>query len=118
MRLLVDGAALSSSDGEYLRELIAKIYTFAGKSGQLRGLEQLTTPKNYNTEFLNNIEILNDAIAYGRVIRFRYCNVRTSTAIYVPRRNGDGDIKTVSGGPLPPDVQEQQILPAVPHAPV
>lgn len=26
MRLLVDGAALSSSDGEYLRELIAKIY--------------------------------------------------------------------------------------------
>ncbi len=31
MRLLVDGAALSSSDGEYLRELIAKIYTFAGK---------------------------------------------------------------------------------------
>ena len=73
MRLLVDGAALSSSDGEYLRELIAKIYTFAGKSGQLRGLEQLTTPKNYNTEFLNNIEILNDAIAYGRVIRFRYC---------------------------------------------
>ena len=41
MRLLVDGAALSSSDGEYLRELIAKIYTFAGKSGQLRGLEEL-----------------------------------------------------------------------------
>ena len=69
MRLLVDGAALSSSDGEYLRELIAKIYTFAGKSGQLRGLEQLTTPKNYNTEFLN------------------------------PRRNGDGDIKTYLADP-------------------
>lgn len=98
MRLLVDGAALSSSDGEYLRELIAKIYTFAGKSGQLRGLEQLTTPKNYNTEFLNNIEILNDAIAYGRVIRFRYCTYDVNGNL-VPRRNGDGDIKTYLADP-------------------
>ena len=37
MRLLADGAALSHSDGEYLQDLIAKIYTFAGRSGQLRG---------------------------------------------------------------------------------
>lgn len=98
MRLLVDGAALSSSDGEYLRELIAKIYTFAGKSGQLRGLEQLTTPKNYNTEFLNNIENLNDAIAYGRVIRFRYCTYDVNGNL-VPRRNDDGDIKTYLADP-------------------
>lgn len=73
MRLLADGAALSHSDGEYLQDLIAKIYTFAGRSGQLRGLNQLATPKNYNTEFLNNIELLNDAIEHERAIRFHYC---------------------------------------------
>lgn len=65
---------------------------------QLRGLEQLTTPKNYNTEFLNNIEILNDAIAYGRVIRFRYCTYDVNGNL-VPRRNSDGDIKTYLADP-------------------
>lgn len=89
MRLLADGAVISRSDSEYLSDLIAKIYTFAGKSGQLRGLRQLTTPKNYNTEFLNNIEMLNDAIEHERVIRFRYCTYDIDGNL-VPRRGQCG----------------------------
>ena len=64
----------------------------------MRGLEQRTTPKNYNTEFLNGIEILNDAIAYRRVIRFRYGTYDVNGNLYL-RRNGDGDIKTYLADP-------------------
>ena len=80
MRLLADGAALSHSDGEYLQDLIAKIYTFAGRSGQLRGLNQLATPKNYNTEFLNNIELLNDAIEHERASTTSFATCISTTA--------------------------------------
>ena len=92
MRLLTDGVMLSRPDGEYLRDLIAKIYSFAGRSGQLRGLTRLDTPKNYNTEFLNNIELLNDAIAHERAITFHYCTYDIDGRL-VPRRDGDGTIR-------------------------
>lgn len=89
MRLLADGALMSRSDGEYLRDLIAKIHAFAGRSSQLRGLSQLETPKNYNTEFLNNIELLNDAIDHERAISFHYCTYDEAGNL-VPRRGADG----------------------------
>ena len=98
MRLLADGAVISRSDSEYLSDLIAKIYTFAGKSGQLRGLRQLTTPKKYNREFLNNIEMLNDAIEHERVIRFRYCTYDIDGNL-VPRRDNAGEIKEYQADP-------------------
>lgn len=98
MRLLADGAALSHSDGEYLYDLIAKIYTFAGKSGQLRGLTQLATPKNYNTEFLNNIELLNDAIEHERTVRFRYCTYDINGNL-VPRLDDSGSPKEYRADP-------------------
>ncbi|KFI94926.1 helix-turn-helix transcriptional regulator [Bifidobacterium stellenboschense] len=98
MRLLTDGAMLSRPDGEYLRDLIAKIYSFAGRSGQLRGLSRLDTPKNYNTEFLNNIELLNDAIDHERVITFHYCTYDENGDL-VPRRRGDGTVREYRADP-------------------
>lgn len=91
MRLLTDGAMLSRSDGEYLGDLIAKIYAFAGRAGQLRGsgFDRLATPRNYNTEFLNNIELLNDAIAHERAITFHYCTYDVDGNL-VPRTGRDG----------------------------
>lgn len=98
MRLLSDGALISHSDGEYLRDLVATIYSFAGRSGQLRGLQQLDTPKNYNTEFLSNIEMLNDAIEHERSITFRYCTYNVDGDL-VPRRNRDGSIRRYEADP-------------------
>ena len=98
MRLLTDGAMLSRPDGEYLRDLIAKIYSFAGRSGQLRGLNSLDTPKNYNTEFLNNIEQLNDAIEHERAITFRYCTYDVHGDL-VPRRRPDGTVREYRADP-------------------
>lgn len=98
MRLLTDGVMLSRPDGEYLRDLIAKIYSFAGRSGQLRGLSRLETPKNYNTEFLNNIEVLNDAIDHERVIEFHYCTYDTD-GVLVPRRDAAGRARVYRADP-------------------
>ncbi|MBW3080848.1 WYL domain-containing protein [Bifidobacterium sp. 79T10] len=98
MRLLTDGALMSRSDGDYLRDLVAKIYSFAGRSGQLRGLAQLDTPKNYNTEFLNNIELLNDAIAHERAITFHYCTYDMDGNL-VPRRSRDGGMRLYHADP-------------------
>ncbi|KAB7790503.1 helix-turn-helix transcriptional regulator [Bifidobacterium leontopitheci] len=98
MRLLSDGALISRSDGEYLRDLIATIYSFAGRSGQLRGLQQLDTPRNYNTEFLSNIELLNDAIDHERSITFHYCTYDVDGNL-VPRRNRDGTIRRYEADP-------------------
>lgn len=89
MRLLADGAALSRSDGEYLQDLVARIYAFAGRSDQLDIRMPLMTPKHYNREFLNNIERLNDAIAHERNIRFHYCTYDVSGEL-VPRLGTDG----------------------------
>lgn len=98
MRLLADGAALSRSDGEYLQDLIAKIYAFAGRSRQLGIRGSLPTPKHYNREFLNNIEQINDAIAHERSIRFRYCTYDVNGEL-VPRLKTDGSPKEYVADP-------------------
>ncbi|MBT1163756.1 helix-turn-helix transcriptional regulator [Bifidobacterium felsineum] len=98
MRLLADGAARSRSDGEYLQDLIAKIYAFASRSRQLGIRGSLLTPKHYNREFLNNIEQLNDAIAHERGIRFLYCEYDVNGEL-VPRLMPDGSAKEYVADP-------------------
>ncbi|TPF87374.1 DNA-binding protein [Bifidobacterium sp. UTCIF-37] len=98
MRLLADGAALSRSDGEYIQDLVAKIYAFAGRSDQLGIRGPLMTPKHYNREFLNNIERLNDAIAHERGIRFHYCTYDVSGEL-VPRLGEDGRPREYAADP-------------------
>ncbi|RSX52965.1 helix-turn-helix transcriptional regulator [Bifidobacterium samirii] len=98
MRLLADGAALSRSDGEYLRDLIARIYAFAGRSRQFGIRGSLPTPKHYNREFLNNIERLNDAIAHERSIRFHYCEYDVDGDL-VPRLDSDGVAREYAADP-------------------
>ncbi|KFI52134.1 helix-turn-helix transcriptional regulator [Bifidobacterium biavatii] len=98
MRLLADGAALSRSDGEYLQDLIARIYAFAGRSRQLGVRGSLPTPRHYNREFLSNIERLNDAIAHERRVRFRYCTYDVSGEL-VPRLGPDGKPREYTADP-------------------
>lgn len=98
MRLLADGAALSRSDGEYLRDLIAKVYAFAGRSGQLDGLGTLLTPPHYNREFLSNVEQLNDAIAHERQIHFHYCTYDINGEL-IPRIDAAGKPKEYTADP-------------------
>lgn len=98
MRLLADGVAFSRSDGDYLRELIEKVYAFAGRSGDLRALADLDTPKAYNTEFLNTIELLNDAIEHERTITFHYCDYGIDGGL-VPRRDDAGAVKAYHADP-------------------
>ncbi|PST48171.1 DNA-binding protein [Bifidobacterium callitrichos] len=98
MRLLADGAALSPSDGEYLNELIARVYELSGKTQQLHKEIRLSTPRNYNTEYLSNVEMLNDAIVHERVIGFRYCTYDIDGAL-VPRTDADGRPKEYRADP-------------------
>lgn len=98
MRLLADGAAMSRADGEYLQDLVAKIYSYAGQAGQLRTIGQLKTPRNYNTEFLSNVERINDAIAHERAIGFNYCTYDTGGRL-VPRRNREGEARSYRADP-------------------
>ncbi|MBT1170607.1 WYL domain-containing transcriptional regulator [Bifidobacterium sp. SO4] len=99
MRLLADGAVISRSDGDYLRDLIAKVYSFAGRSGQVDDMGgEPRTPRNYNREFLNNIELLNDAIDHGRAIGFHYCTYDVDGSL-VPRRDAEGNIREYRADP-------------------
>lgn len=98
MRLLADGAAMSRADGEYLQDLVAKIYACAGQAGQLKAIGMLETPRNYNTEFLSNVERINDAIAHERAIGFHYCTYDMDGRL-VPRRNGDGEPRNYHADP-------------------
>ncbi|PLS24649.1 WYL domain-containing transcriptional regulator [Bifidobacterium imperatoris] len=98
MRLLTDGVVLSRSDSDYLQELIAKVYAFAGQSNQLGAFGKISTPRNYNREFLNNIELLNDAIVHERTITFRYCTYDVDGTL-VSRKDADGNVKSYAADP-------------------
>lgn len=101
MRLLTDGALLAHSDGEYLRDLIDRIHALAGRAGLTRGSSAPSapsTPRGYNTEFLNNIELLNDAISLGRIISFHYCAYAEDGSL-VPRLLADGTPKRYHADP-------------------
>ena len=98
MRLLTDGALLAHSDGEYLRDLIDRIHALAGRAGKTRGSSVPSTPRGYNTEFLNNIELLSDAISLGRSISFHYCAYAEDGSL-VPRLLADGTPKRYHADP-------------------
>ncbi|NEG54310.1 helix-turn-helix transcriptional regulator [Bifidobacterium platyrrhinorum] len=98
MRLLTDGAMLSRSDGDYLRDLVAKVHAFAGRADRPYGPGRMSTPRNHNTEFLNTIELLDDAIAHERAITFRYCTYDIDGEL-VPRRDADGTAREYHADP-------------------
>lgn len=74
LRLLGDGLALSRIDEEYAREAYDRLRSLAGYAGiHSKGLRNLRIPRQYNREFLSNVENLDEAIGGGRVVRFHMC---------------------------------------------
>ncbi|WP_319624261.1 WYL domain-containing protein [Bifidobacterium cebidarum] len=58
----------------------------------------MSTPRNYNREFLNNIELLNDAIVHERAITFHYCTYDVDGTL-IPRKDASGSVKNYAADP-------------------